>query len=120
MVAGRLEPTRLIFVDEMGANILRFVHCTAGPEVTNECPWRCHATAGRTHDADLEHKPREGMGACLAVEGSINAAAFEAYVERVLTSALEPGQVVVMDNLSLPIRARGLKGLIEGCGCELV
>jgi hypothetical protein len=41
----------------------------------------------------------EGMGPCLAVEGSTTKAVFEAYVERVLAPSLRPGRVVVMDNL---------------------
>jgi transposase len=42
----------------------------------------------------------EGMGECLAVEGSTTTAVFEAYLERVLVPSLRPGQVVVMDNLT--------------------
>jgi DDE superfamily endonuclease len=41
----------------------------------------------------------EGMGPTLGVQGSTTKAVFEAYVERVLTPSLRPGQVV-MDNLS--------------------
>ena len=37
----------------------------------------------------------------IAVVGSISAAVFKAYVERVLAPSLRPGQVVVMDNLSV-------------------
>jgi transposase len=39
----------------------------------------------------------EGIGPCV---GSTSAMVFEAYVEWVLSPALEPGQIVVMDNLS--------------------
>jgi hypothetical protein len=43
----------------------------------------------------------------VVVEGSTTKAGFETYAERVLASALTPGQVVVMDNLS-PTRGLGL------------
>jgi hypothetical protein len=43
------------------------------------------------------HPPRAH---CIAVVSSITRAAFEAYIEQSLSAALEPGQVVVMDNLS--------------------
>jgi hypothetical protein len=42
----------------------------------------------------------EGIGQAMAVEGSTTARVFEAYVERFLAPALEPGQdVVILDNL---------------------
>ena len=41
------------------------------------------------------------MGPCVAVEGAITSAAFEAYLKNVvLAPSLRPGQVVGMDNLS--------------------
>ena len=59
------------------------------------------------------------MGPCIAVVGSITQAAFEAYVEQLLSAALEPGQVVVMDNLSAHKGSR-VRELIEAKGCELL
>ena len=41
----------------------------------------------------------EGMGPCQAVEGSITATVFEAYLKKVLTPSLRHGQSVVVDNL---------------------
>ncbi len=61
----------------------------------------------------------EEMGHCLAVEGSITAAVFETYVERVLAPSLRSGRLVVMDNLAAH-RGRRIKELIEERGCELV
>jgi transposase len=61
----------------------------------------------------------EGMGRCLAVEGSTTAAIFEAYIERVLAPNLRSGQVVVMDNLAAHESQR-IKQLIEERGYELV
>ncbi len=59
------------------------------------------------------------MGPSMTVVGSTTKAVFEAYVERVLAPSLRPGQVVVMDNLGAH-RGDGVRGLIEGRGCELV
>src|SRR3712207_6848908 len=42
---------------------------------------------------------REGLGPCLAVEGSTTREVFETYLEHVLAPTLKPGQIVVMDNL---------------------
>ena len=67
----------------------------------------------------------EGMGECLAVEGSTTTAVFEAYLKHVLVPSLRRGQVVVMDNLSALTRARSqglcrVRDLIESRGCELI
>ena len=48
-----------------------------------------------------------GMGETMAVEGSTNQEVFEAYLERVLAPTLEAGQMVIMDNLSLPTNRPG-------------
>jgi transposase len=62
----------------------------------------------------------EGMGECLAVEGSITTKVFESYLERVLVPSLRAGQVVVMDNLSSHKGSR-VRDLIEQRGgCELI
>ena len=48
------------------------------------------------------------MGPSLAVEGATTARVFEIYyVERVLVPSLRAGQVVVLDNLLRPTKAKG-------------
>jgi hypothetical protein len=60
----------------------------------------------------------EGIGPCLAAEGSTNAAVFEAYLERMLTPTLQPGQVVVMmDNLSAH-KSERVKRAHRGAGMQ--
>jgi len=61
----------------------------------------------------------EGMGPSLAVEGATTSRVFEAYVEKVLVPSLEPGQIVVMDNLGAH-RPKRIRELIEQQGCELL
>ena len=61
----------------------------------------------------------EGMGPCVAVVGTITREIFEAYIEQVLSTALKPGQVVVMDNLSAH-KGSKIRELIEAQGCELL
>jgi transposase len=60
-----------------------------------------------------------GMGPCVAVEGSTTREVFEAYVEQLLSLELESGQVVVMDNLSAH-KGERVRRLIEARGCELM
>ena len=106
MVAGTLDPQRLVFVDEMGANI-----ALCPLYAWSRCGERVHMKVlrnRRPNTALLSSMSVVGMGRCLAVEGSTNAAVFETYLEMMLTLTLEPGQVVVTDNLAAH-KGRGAK-----------
>lgn len=61
----------------------------------------------------------EGVGSCLAVEGPTTREVFEGYLERVLVPSLQPGQIIVLDNLSAHKGGR-VKEIFEPRGCELV
>jgi transposase len=43
----------------------------------------------------------EGIQAPMILEGAVDTLAFEAYVEQVLAPSLSPGQMVILDNLSV-------------------
>ena len=57
--------------------------------------------------------------ACLAFDGATNTACFEAYVGGCLAPTLRPGDIVVMDNLSLPQDGRGRARLVRAAGAEV-
>ena len=59
-----------------------------------------------------------GMGPSLLIPGATDGPAFETYVAQVLAPSLTPGQIVVLDNLSVHHRTR-VSELIEARGCEL-
>jgi transposase len=59
-----------------------------------------------------------GMRCSTVVDGTVNGDAFEAFVEQVLVPELQPGDVVVMDNLSSHKRAR-TRERIEAVGARL-
>jgi transposase len=61
----------------------------------------------------------EGLGPCLAVEGSTTREGFETHLEQALGPTLRPGQIVLMDNVSSHKGGR-VKEIIEGRGCELL
>jgi transposase len=113
----QIDPQRLVFVDEMGAN-------TSLPPIYAYPPkgQRAYCSVPRNRGPNTTLLPcmsMEGMGASLTVEGATNREVFEAYVERVLSPELRPGQVVVMDN---PTAHKGerVEELIEGRGCGLL
>jgi transposase len=120
MVAGKIDPKRLVFVDEMGTNtplFFSFVRLVtarrASAMVGAAKPWA-------EHDTLLASITVEGVGPSMAVvEGATTKAVFEAYVEEILAPTLRPGQVVVMDNLSAH-RGSCVRELVEGRGCELL
>jgi transposase len=117
MVANKLDARRLMFVDEMGTNTSLAPIYAWAPKGR-----RAYSKVPRNRGSNttfLASITTEGMGPCIAVVGSITQAAFEAYVEQSLLAALEPGQVVVMDNLSAHKGSR-VRELIEAKGCELL
>ncbi len=61
----------------------------------------------------------EGLGAAMTLVGAINTPAFVAYVEKLLAPTLSPGQIVVIDNLSVH-KAKRVRELIEARGCTLL
>jgi transposase len=117
LVAGALDTRRLVFVDEMGAN-------------TSLCPLYAYSPRGRRAHAKvprnrgknttlLASMTAEGMGPCVAVEGTTISAVFEAYMEQVLMPTLRPGQAVVLDNLTAH-KGERVRELVEGRDCELL
>jgi transposase len=59
-----------------------------------------------------------GVQAVMTLEGAADTLAFEAFVEQVLCPTLQPGQIVVMDNLSIHKSGKA-RQWIEKCGCQL-
>ena len=59
-----------------------------------------------------------GMTAPMVLDGAMHGAAFLAYVEKVLVPTLEPGDIVVMDNLPAH-RSAAVREAIHRVGAEL-
>lgn len=112
-----LDPTRLLFLDE-----------TATP--TRLTRLRARAPRGRRAYGPVPRRRWSsvsllaslgagGMGPAAVVDGAVNGPAFEAYVAQLLLPGLVPGQIVVLDNLSVHKSAR-VRALIEGAGRQLL
>ena len=111
------EADRLVFLDECGSNIALtplYARAPKGERARGSVPR--NRGKNMTLIAALS---LEGMGASMILEGGVNAPAFESSVEQVLAPSLQPGQVVVMDNLSVHQVAR-VQQLIEERGCHLL
>jgi transposase len=61
----------------------------------------------------------QGIGESLIMDGAANTELFEIYVEQMLAPSLEPGQMVIMDNLSIH-KGQKVRQAIEARGCEVL
>jgi hypothetical protein len=117
MEVCRIDPKRLVFVDEMGTHTSLaplYAYAPVGERAFFEIP------RNRGKNTTLLASLRGGgMGPSMAVEGATTSRVFETYVERLLAPTLKPGQVVVMDNLGAH-RPRRVRELIKARGCELI
>ena len=106
----------LVFVAESGSNVAltpRYARAPRGQRAYGNVPRNRGKNTTRLASLSLE-----GGGASMSIEGATTTAVFEAYLEQVLLPRLQPGQIVVMDNLSAHKGAR-VRQLIEGRGCHL-
>jgi transposase len=116
-LAGKIDPRKLVFVDEMGINTSlspRYAYSLKGR--------RAYAQVSRNRGANttlLASMSLEGMGPCLAVEGATTAVVFEAYIGKVLAPSLRYGQIVVVDNLGTH-KGERVRDLLEERGCWLL
>lgn len=101
-----IDPRRLVFVDECGANtamVRNYGRAPAGRRVYSDAP-------GRWESVTLTCGMRlSGVTAALAFPGASDAATFETYVEDMLAPELRPGDVVIWDN----VKPHGSKDAIE-------
>lgn len=73
----------------------------------------------RPHIVWLATLTATGLGESLVVDGPVDGRVFVAFVERVLVPHLRPGQIVVLDNLSVHKSPRA-RAAIEAAGCQLI
>ncbi|MFM9106892.1 MAG: transposase [Chloroflexota bacterium] len=73
----------------------------------------------RDHSSRLAMLDRQGIGPSMVVRGAVDRTVFDVVVECDLAPSLRPGQVVVLDNLSVRKRARA-QHAIEAAGCRLL
>lgn len=112
---AKVDPERLVFVDEMGANTTMtrtYGRAPAGERVPASVP-------GSWQNGTLIVGLRcAGVVAPLAFEGATDQLAFQTYVQEVLVPTLHPGDVVVWDNLQVHKDAAAIRA-IEDAGATV-
>ena len=114
-VAG-IDPKRLVFVDESGANTAMtrtYGRAPAGERVHGSAP-------GHWDTVTLICGLRlSGVTAPVVVPGATDTAVFESYVEQVLVPQLRAGDVVIWDNLK-PHKVNAVVSAVEDAGVQLI
>ena len=113
---GKLNPERLVFIDETGAATdmtRRYGRCPRGQRLVSGVPWGHWKTT--TFVAAL----RVGQIAAPCVfNGPMDGPSFRAYVEQFVVPILRQGDIVVMDNLPSH-KVAGIRQAIEAAGAKL-
>ena len=116
-LTGYLPITDLVFVDACGSTIALtplYARAPRGQRAYGSAPrnWGKNTTliAGLT---------LSGIQAPFVLEGAVDTLAFETYVEHVLAPSLRPGQVVVLDNVSVH-KGERVRQAIEARGCQVL
>ena len=112
---GAIDPRRLVFIDETWAK-------------TNMAPLRGWSLCGQRLRDQVPHGHWRTLTFIAALrcdritapcvfDGPINGESFRAYIEQVLTPTLQPGDIVVMDNLGSH-KSRAVRDAIRSVGAH--
>ena len=114
---GRLDPARLVFIDETWAktNMTR----TPRPRAARPAAGR-QGAARPLADADLPRRAALATASTrpACIDGPINGESFLAYVEQVLVPTLKPGDIVIIDNLGSH-KGKAVRRAIRAAGAKL-
>jgi transposase len=111
-----LDPERLVFIDETGANTKmarRYGRAPRGQRLRMSVPhghWKTTTFVGALRLC--------GMTAPMVLDRAMTGAWFLAYVQQVLAPTLKPGDIVVMDNLPAH-KGAAVRKAIEATGAQL-
>ena len=113
---AKIEPERLVFLDESGAktNMTRqYGRAPEGERLFDAVP------GGHWNTTTMISAIRlEGVATAMVTEGATNTLVFQGFLDHYLAPVLYPGDIVVMDNLSSH-KASGIVEAIEAVGAEV-
>ena len=113
---AELDPRRLVFIDETGASTKMARLCgrsLRGTRCLGAIPhghWKTTTFVGGLRLG--------GMTAPMVLDGAMDGPAFLAWIEQMLAPTLEPGDIVVMDNLPAH-KPDAVRAAIEAAGATL-
>jgi transposase len=113
---GRLDPARLVFIDETWAktNMTRLRGwAPCGRKLLAKVPqghWRTLTFLAALRADRIE--------APCVIDGPINGETFLAYVEQILVPTLKPGDIVIIDNLGSH-KGKAVRRIIRAVGAKL-
>ncbi|MCA1723748.1 MAG: IS630 family transposase [Thermomicrobia bacterium] len=116
-ISALWDVTTIIFLDESGTQTNMTPRYSRSPRGE-----RAYGSAPRNHAKNttlIACLSLVGLGAGMTLEGALDGDAFVAYLREFLLPTLVPGQMVVMDNLSVH-KDKRVRPLIEGADCTLV
>lgn len=117
LMQGGIAPDRLVFLDEFGATTkLTRTHGRApqGRRLVEKVPhghWKSNTLVAGLRST--------GLVAPLAIDGAMNGDLFVGYIRQHLAPLLNPGDIVILDNLPSHKR-REARRAIEAVGAQLV
>ena len=115
--AADLPSQDLVFVDETASHIAMtpvYAYAPRGERAVGKVPRNYGAIMTLIASLSLT-----GMGPAFVLDGAADSAAFEVYMEQILAPSLRPGQIVILDNLSIHLGPR-VQQAIEARGCRLL
>lgn len=116
-IVTNLDARRLIFLDESGANITlarRYGRAPRGERSSGSAPRNYGQNLTLVAALSLD-----GLDAPMLLDGAMDARAFERYVDHFLVPRLRPGQLVILDNLSVH-RQAPIRQAITAAGCRVL
>lgn len=114
---AELDPHQFVFLDESSANVTLTPRCARAPKGE-----RAPGSAPRNyrHNTTLVAAlTSAGIQAAMTLDGALDSEAFAVYVQSFLLPSLRPGQIVILDNLSVHKRA-DVRQQIKAAGCQLL
>ncbi len=112
-----MDPARFVFLDETGTStnmVRRYGRCPRGERLVDATPWGHWKIT--TFVAGLR---ASGLIAPMVLDGPMTGEVFRAYVEQVLVPELQPGDVVVLDNLAAH-KVAGIREAIRAANASLL
>ena len=111
-----MSRSRLVFIDETGASTKmarRYGRCRRGERLDAALPYGHWKTT-----TFLGGLTSRGFIAPYVLDGTMDGLTFRAWIEQMLAPKLEPGDIVIMDNLPAH-KVQGVRQAIEAKGAEL-